>query len=136
MADIALGEREAEVMKALWALGSGTVAEVRTHLAAGLAYTTVLTILRNLQEKGLVEPVVEGRAHRYIPLVSEAEVRSSALGRLVRSLFRGSPDELVAHPQRTEHQVDARHPATLVLIEDLAFMSWLLSDELGDRLRS
>ena len=97
MADIALGEREAEVMKALWALGSGTVAEVRTHLAAGLAYTTVLTILRNLQEKDLVEPVVEGRAHRYIPLVSEAEVRSSALGRLVRSLFRGSPDELVAH---------------------------------------
>ena len=97
MADITLGEREADVMKALWALGSGTVAEVRTHLAVGLAYTTVLTILRNLQEKGFVEPVVEGRAHRYVPLISEAEVRSSALGRLVRSLFRGAPDELVAH---------------------------------------
>lgn len=97
MADITLGEREADVMKALWELGSGTVTEVRAHLPVGLAYTTVLTILRNLQEKGFVEPVVEGRAHRYIPLVSEAEVQSSALGRLVKSLFRGSPDELVAH---------------------------------------
>lgn len=97
MSEISLGDREADVMKALWALGSGTVADVRSHLPVSLAYTTVLTILRNLQEKGLVEPQVEGRAHRYHPLVTEDAVRSSALSRLVGSFFRGSPDELVAH---------------------------------------
>lgn len=97
MTEITLGEREADVMKALWALGSGTVADVRARLPVSLAYTTVLTILRRLQEKGFVEPEVEGRAHRYRPLVSEYEVRSTALSRLIRSLFSNAPDELVAH---------------------------------------
>ena len=83
MAEISLGEREADVMKALWALRSGTVADVRARLPVSLAYTTVLTILRRLQEKGFVEPEVEGRAHRCRPLISESEVRSNALSRLV-----------------------------------------------------
>jgi predicted transcriptional regulator len=97
MGEITLGEREADVMKALWALGSGTVTDVRARLPVSLAYTTVLTILRRLQEKGFVEPEVEGRAHRYRPLISECEVRSNALSRLVSSLFGNAPEELVAH---------------------------------------
>ena len=97
MGEITLGERETDVMKALWAIGSGTVADVRARLPVSLAYTTVLTILRRLQEKGFVEPEVEGRAHRYRPLISEKEVRSNALSRLVSSLFGNAPEELVAH---------------------------------------
>src|SRR5262245_49833892 len=62
-------DRELDVMAVLWERGSGTVAEVRERLPDELAYTTVLTILRILQEKGYVRHEGEGRAHRFYPLV-------------------------------------------------------------------
>jgi predicted transcriptional regulator len=96
----ALGERELDVMAVLWELGSGTVAEVRAHLEAqqgvSLAYTTVLTILRNLEGKQYVSREEEGRAHRYFPRVARQAAQRSALSRLVSSLFGGSPEALVA----------------------------------------
>lgn len=92
-----LGSRELEVMGVLWELGSGTVAEVREKLPADLAYTTVLTILRNLEEKAYVSRAPEGRAHRYAPRVDQQTARRSALSRLVDTLFGGAPDQLVAH---------------------------------------
>jgi BlaI family transcriptional regulator, penicillinase repressor len=95
--DATLGERELDVMAALWRDGAGTVAEVRERLPAALAYNTVLTILRNLEGKGFVGHTAEGRTFRYFPAVTEHAVRGSALSRLVEKLFRGSPAGLVAH---------------------------------------
>lgn len=97
MTEVVLGTRELDVMKALWDLGSGTVSDVRQRLPVKLAYTTVLTILRNLEEKGYVSSVVEGRAHRYSPRVGRLAARRSAIARLVDTLFHGAPEELVAH---------------------------------------
>ncbi|HYV97459.1 MAG TPA: BlaI/MecI/CopY family transcriptional regulator [Gemmatimonadaceae bacterium] len=97
MEDLLLGDRELDVMGVLWELGSGTVAEVRDRLPADLAYTTVLTILRNLEEKGFVAHEAEGRAHRYIPRVAQQAARRSVLARLVDKLFHGSPAQLMAH---------------------------------------
>ena len=91
-----LGERELEVMAVLWAHGSGTVAEVKERLEAPLAYTTVLTILRNLEAKQYVSREEEGRGHRYFPRVAQRAAQQSALSRLVSSLFGGSPEALVA----------------------------------------
>src|SRR4051812_15824158 len=96
MTDRTLGEREIDVMGVLWALGSGTVSEVRERLPADLAYTTVLTILRNLEAKGFVRHESEGKAHRYLPLVAHTAARRNALARLVDKLFHGSPELLVA----------------------------------------
>jgi BlaI family penicillinase repressor len=96
MDDFTLGDRELDVMAVLWELGSGTVAEVRERLPADLAYTTVLTILRNLEEKGFVSHDAEGRAHRYFPRVARQAARKTALARLVDKLFHGSPDLLLA----------------------------------------
>jgi BlaI family penicillinase repressor len=96
MDDLTLGDRELDVMGVLWELGSGTVAEVRERLPADLAYTTVLTILRNLEEKGFVSHDAEGRAHRYFPRVARQTARKTALARLVDKLFHGSPDLLLA----------------------------------------
>ena len=93
----ALGEREFEVMAVLWAAGSGTVAEVRDKLSTPLAYTTVLTILRNLQEKRIVVHEAEGRAHRYVPKLAQRTARKAAVDHLVETLFDGSPEKLVAH---------------------------------------
>ena len=91
-----LGDRELDVMTLLWAHGSGTVAEVRAALDASLAYTTVLTILRNLEAKGFVRREEEGRAHRYFPKVKQQGAQRNALRRLIDTLFVGSPEALLA----------------------------------------
>src|SRR5690348_5301895 len=96
MSDFLLGDRELDVMASLWELGSGTVTEVRERLPADLAYTTVLTILRNLEAKGLVRHTVEGKAHRYHPRVAQRTARRNALAHILDKLFHGSPEQLIA----------------------------------------
>jgi BlaI family transcriptional regulator, penicillinase repressor len=96
MDDAMLGDRELDVMAVLWELGSGTVGEVREQLDAKLAYTTVLTILRNLEAKGFVSHEEEGRAHRYFPRVAQRSAQRNALARLVNTLFHGSHEQLLA----------------------------------------
>jgi BlaI family penicillinase repressor len=118
--DVSLAERELDVMGVLWELGSGTVAEVRERLPVELAYTTVLTILRNLEAKGFLRHEEEGRAHRYIPLVAQQTARRSALARMIEKLFDGSPELLLTqlvddHPlgdeemRRLRRQLRARN---------------------------
>lgn len=94
---VRLTDRELDVMTVLWDRGSGTVAEVRAALADDLAYTTVLTVLQTLREKGHVETTDEGKAHRYAPLIAREQVERSAVTRLVTSLFDGSPELLLTH---------------------------------------
>jgi BlaI family transcriptional regulator, penicillinase repressor len=94
---VSLGERELDVMTWLWANGSGTVTEVKDGLDATLAYTTVLTILRNLEAKGFLRREDEGRAHRYFPRVKQKAAQRRALRRLIDTLFLGSPEALLSH---------------------------------------
>jgi BlaI family transcriptional regulator, penicillinase repressor len=93
--EIAFTDRELDVMGVLWDVGSATVAEVQERLADDLAYTTVLTILRTLEEKGHVGHEEEGRAYRYYPLVDRESAGASAVRRLVRKVFAGRPDLLL-----------------------------------------
>jgi predicted transcriptional regulator len=97
LAEVLFTERELDVMGVLWALGSGTVADVKERLADPLAYTTVLTVLRTLEDKGYVGHAEEGRAYRYHPLVERDEAQESALRRLIQKLFSGSPELLLTH---------------------------------------
>ena len=92
---IAFTDRELDVMAVLWQRGSVTVAEVRDALADDLAYTTVLTVLRTLQEKGYVRPVAEGRAHRYFPTVTQEVAGKSVLARVLDKVFAGSTESLL-----------------------------------------
>lgn len=92
---ISLGNREAEVMTVLWQHGPSTVNDVLAALKDELAYTTVLTILRNLESKGCVRHSPEGRAHRYEAIVKQSAVRRSAVRQLADALFRGSPSDLL-----------------------------------------
>lgn len=93
---ISLGSRESEVMDVLWRRGPSTVNEVSSGLSARLAYTTVLTILQNLEAKKCVRHSVEGRAHRYEAIVDQAVFRRTAVRQLTKKLFRGSADLLLA----------------------------------------
>lgn len=94
---VVLAEREADLMEVLWEHGPSTVGEVRDRLSVPLAYTTVLTILRNLEAKGYVRHEEEGRMHRYQPCVARNTARRSALSDLAGKLFKGSMDALLTH---------------------------------------
>lgn len=102
MDEYSLGDRELDVMAVLWESGSGTVGEVRERLPAQLAYTTVLTILRNLEAKGYLSHTVEGRAHRYAPRVAQRSAQKSALSHMLSRFFQGSPELLLARLVETE----------------------------------
>ena len=95
--EISFTSRELDVMAVLWETGSATVAEVRDTLDEPFAYTTVLTVLRTLEEKGYVAHSQEGKAHRYHPLVEREAAGDSALGRVVSKMFSGSPEMLLTH---------------------------------------
>jgi BlaI family transcriptional regulator, penicillinase repressor len=94
---VTLADREAELMAVLWNRGPSTVAEVREQLSVELAYTTVLTILRNLESKGYVAHGTDGRAHRYAALVAKDAARNSALKDLAVKFFGGSAEQLMRH---------------------------------------
>jgi len=94
--DISFTDRELDVMAVLWRRGSGTVNEVREDLDDDLAYTTVLTILRTLEDKGFITHLAEGKAHRYLPAVTQDLAGRSVLARMLDKVFAGSPEMLLA----------------------------------------
>lgn len=94
---VAFTERELDVMAVLWEHGPSTAAEVREQLADDLAYNTVLSMLRILEDKGYVAHREEGRTHRYFPLVARDEAGKSALDRLTNTIFGGSAELLLTH---------------------------------------
>ncbi len=106
---ISFTDRELDVMAVLWDRGSATVAEVRERLSDDLAYTTVLSVLRTLEEKGHVGHRGEGKAHRYFPLVERRVAGRSALARLIETVFNGSPEllltQLVSDRDLSEDQI-------------------------------
>ena len=96
---------ETEIMSVLWAKGAATVHAVVDELERPLAYTSVLTMLRVLEQKGYVahEASPDGRrAHVYRPLVTQDGVRRSHLRDLVDRLFAGHRDELMIGLLRDE----------------------------------
>ena len=97
MGEVVFTDRELDVMAVLWERGPSTVSDVQSSLHDQLAYTTVLTILRTLEDKGHVGHEEEGRAYRYHATVERDEAQGSALDRLTRKLFAGSTELLLTH---------------------------------------
>jgi predicted transcriptional regulator len=78
------GELENAVLAALWAApGSLVPAEVQATVGDDLAYTTVMTILVRLHDKGIIERAKLGRAYAYRPVVAEADVVAEQVRRLL-----------------------------------------------------
>lgn len=93
-----LTDAELLIMDALWSLGEGSVKDVGEYLAGqdkDLAYNTVLTMLRILNQKGYLDYRKEGRAHIYIPLIDRSEARTGVLRHLLNRFFNGSPSLLI-----------------------------------------
>lgn len=96
MADMHFPPRELAVMSVLWRLGSASVTEVRDALEEDLAYTSVLSALQTLEEKGFVRHEAEGRAYRYFPTVEAEHAGGSALARVRDAIFDGSVERMFA----------------------------------------
>lgn len=120
--EIAFTRRELDIMSVLWERGPSTVSEVQESLHDELAYTTVLTVLRTLEDKGHVGHTTEGRAHRYGPLVERQAAGRSALARIRDRLFAGSPELLLTRLVEDENISD----------DELRRMRDLLERRLGE----
>jgi len=94
-----LAPLELECLSVLWPLGEGTVRDIHRALAASRprAYTTVLTIMDRLEQKGIVTRRKVGRAFHYQARLSAEEARLKAVEKIVEGFFDGSPAALAAH---------------------------------------
>ena len=99
-----------EVLQHVWDLGSASVADVQARILENrkVAYTTVMTVLKNLAVKGYLEYYKEGNSYIYTPARPADEVRHSLLRGVITKVFRGSPEALVQtlvkHEKLTEEQ--------------------------------
>lgn len=93
MSDVAPSQRELDILKVLWELGSASVRQVLDRMCpkGELAFNTVQTVLRIMEDKGLVEHHSEGRTFIYTPKYSRERVTS----RFLHKVFDGSLDQLV-----------------------------------------
>ena len=84
-------------MNVLWQKGSATVQQVLDALppTPSLAYNSVLTTIRILENKGYVRHVKDGRAHVYMPLVGRREASRFEIRHLVSRFFKNSHQQLV-----------------------------------------
>jgi len=97
-----LGDLQLRIMRVLWNDAPASVADVQRRLdGPPLAYTTVATMLRKMEDRGLLRHREEGRRFIYEPAVSEEEVTRSMADDLVDRLFEGSLAATVSHLLRT-----------------------------------
>ena len=105
----AMSPAETEILRLVWQRGEATVQQIHGALPAGrkVAYKTVQTLLRRLEEKGYLTHKTEGKAHVFCPAVKrEAVVKRTVLDFLDR-LFGGDPRPLM-HFLAQEGRIDAK----------------------------
>ncbi len=108
MQRIQITKCEAEVMDVVWARGQVTVSDVVEGVDRDLAYTTIMTTMRILEDKKIVRRGEKiGRAYTYLPAVTREQVRVGMLSELTDQLFGGSVRSLVLSLMESEHVSDS-----------------------------
>ena len=94
-----LSPSETEILRLVWQTGQATVQQICDKLPARrrIAYATVQTLLRRLEEKGYLKHRVRGKAFVYTPAVKKEDVINRTIGDLVQRLFGGNPVPLMQH---------------------------------------
>lgn len=101
-------ERELEALKVLWQAREATVREVWRELSAtdhDLAYTTVLSLMQVMEQKGLVRHRAEGKAYIYSAVVARQNVFRNLAAGFLQRVFDGAVDEYLVHA------LDGRRPS-------------------------
>lgn len=97
LSDRLLTDVELELMTTIWALGKATVKEVVTALPSTrqLAYTTVATVMKILEQKEFLKCQKDSYAHVFYPTISKTNYESTCIDHMVTSVFDGEPVALV-----------------------------------------
>jgi predicted transcriptional regulator len=98
-------DRELQALKVLWERGQATVRDIADAMNAAakrqrddkLAYTTVLSLLQVMEQKGLVDHRREGKAYVYVPLVEQQSTFRQLAGGFLEKVFDGAVSEYVVH---------------------------------------
>ena len=92
-------DAELEILQILWAEQPASVRDVFEQISKQrkLSYTTVLTVLQRMTDKGLVERTKEGKAHLYLAVAKEQEVQLSLSERLLKTAYKGSGMNMALH---------------------------------------
>ena len=116
-----LGETEMEVLHHVWDLGEATVSDVRERILEdrGVAYTTIMTVMKKLAEKGYLSYRKDGRSYVYSPARPPGDVQHSLLRRVMDKVFGGSPTALVQTLVRREELSDADRRELVALINEM-----------------
>lgn len=90
-------ESELEILQVLWNKEKATVRDVHEDLAKikDVGYTTTLKLMQIMFEKGLVKRDDSSKTHIYEPLVTREKTQKQLVGKMVDTLFQGSPTQLV-----------------------------------------
>jgi len=116
-----LGETEMEVLHHVWELGEATVKEVQERILERreVAYTTIMTVMKNLAEKNYLKYRKEGVTYVYSPAREPESVRFSLIRDLVTKVFKGSPKELVQTLVQSERLTEQERKEIKRLIDKL-----------------
>lgn len=93
-------DRELDALKVLWDRGEATVRDVADAMnarGADLAYTTVLSLLQVMEQKGLVSHRRDGKAYVYLPLIERDSTFRQIAGGFLERVFDGAVDEYLVH---------------------------------------
>ena len=91
-----LSRRERQIMEVVYELGRAAAADVREHMPDPPSYSAVRAMLRILEDKGHVVHEQDGPRYVFLPTVPREEASETALRRLVRTFFAGSPEGAMA----------------------------------------
>ena len=86
---------EEETMQAVWRTGEGNVKAFIEHLDEAIPYTTVASIIKNLEKKDFLSSRLVGNAYLYKPAISEEDYKKKFMGNVVKEYFDNSYKELV-----------------------------------------
>jgi len=116
-----LGEVELEILTVVWKSGEATVQDVLDDILTRrkAAYTSVMTMMKNLAQKGFLKHRTEGRSFVYSPAISQDEIKRSLLKDTVDSVFQGSSVELLQNLLDQEALGSKEIEELKKLIEDL-----------------
>src|SRR5262245_15618005 len=94
-----LTDQELELMKIVWSRGTATVRDVYEELLRRrkIAYTTVMTVMKTLEQKGHLKAIQKDRAYVYTPTQPKDKVIQNMVGDFLDRVFNGSAQPLLAH---------------------------------------
>lgn len=109
----AIGPLQVRVMHYIWKHGPSTVHDVHTALngqgtGKQLAYTTILTVMRNLARRKFLSQAADGRAHRFTPLIDERTYKLGMVRQIRKDLFAGDVATMLSYIAQDDEIEEAK----------------------------